>query len=246
MSNYLYILASRRDDFVYRIVETRRLFDFLKTGENVLVKPELWNDPFENFILRSHFIWNGEPVTIGHREYFFGQCWTLQKASDALWRIYSPNSTGVRIRSTVRKLAQSLSNWRGEWAAQEAYVGKVQYLKNQDLLAFGKSILQGHKGPLTYKNLARTLLAKRPAFRHEREIRLLFTPHDFHNFTNCMVRYPVDPNNFVDQIMLDPRMDEADAAILKRKIAAAGFDGPIKRSLLYAPPPDLKIPWPTG
>jgi hypothetical protein len=140
-------------------------------------------------------------------------------------------------------LAESLRNWRGEWSAQEAYVGKVRYLKNEDLLAFGRSMLQGHNGPLTHKNLARTLLVKRPAFRHEREIRLLFTPHDFHNFTDRIVSYPVEPNAFVDQMMLDPRIDKEDAATLMKQIAEAGFRGPIRRSLLYAPPPDLMIPW---
>ena len=106
-----------------------------------------------------------------------------------------------------------------------------------------RSVLQGKHGPLTHENLARTLLVKRPAFRHEREIRLLFTPHDFHNFKERIARYPADPNMLLDQIMLDPRMNEAKAAVLKRKIEDAGFSGSVKRSLLYAPPPDLQITW---
>ena len=95
---------------------------------------------------------------------------------------------------------------------------------------------------LTRRNLARTLLVKRPAFKHEREVRLIFTPHDFHNFTNDLLRYPVEHNSLIDQIMLDPRMDKAEAGALKHRIRAAGFTGEIKRSLLYAPPPDLRIP----
>src|SRR5712692_2119511 len=65
-NNYLGIPAWQRDAFVYRIVKTERLLRFLRTGENVLVKPALWEDPFENFILKSHFIRKGEPVVIGH------------------------------------------------------------------------------------------------------------------------------------------------------------------------------------
>jgi hypothetical protein len=64
-NNYLDIPAFQRDAFVYRIVKTERLFRFLRTGKNVLVKPELWDDPFENFILKSHFIRQGEPVMFG-------------------------------------------------------------------------------------------------------------------------------------------------------------------------------------
>lgn len=241
--NYLDIPSSKRDGYVYRIIKTTRLFEFLKKGENVLVKPELWDDPFENFVLKSHFIRDGEPVAIGPRDHSYGQCWTLQQASDAMWRIYSPRSNAVRIRTSVRKLAEGMRKWRGSWAAQESFVGKVRYLKDADLVAFGRSVLQGKHGPLTNENLARTLLVKRPAFRHEREIRLLFTPHDFHNFKERIVRYPADVNVLVDQIMLDPRMDEARAEVLKRKIQDAGFSGSVKRSLLYAPPPDLQVTW---
>ncbi|HEY1205715.1 MAG: DUF2971 domain-containing protein [Bryobacteraceae bacterium] len=246
-NNYLDIPAAGRDGFIYRIIKTCYLFKLLSTGKNVLVRPKLWDDPFENFILHSHFISNGEPVIIDARDHFYGQCWTFERASDAIWRIYSPNSKAVRIRSTIRRLAESLSSWRGNWAVQEAFIGRVRYLKSQDLVAFGNSVLRGHEGPLTHRTLARTLLVKRPAFKHEREVQLLFTPHDFHNFTRDLLPYPVEPNSLIDQVVLDPRMDNPKAAILKRKIRAAGFAGEIKRSLLYAPPPDLRIPWePTG
>ena len=142
---YLDIPASRRENFVYRIIKTRHLFDLLSTSENVLVRPKLWDDPFENFILLSHFIRKGEPVIIGHRDHFYGQCWTFQRASDAMWRIYSPDSKAVRIRSTIRRLAESLTTWRGHWAGQEAFIGRVRYLKSQDLVAFGRSVLQGRE-----------------------------------------------------------------------------------------------------
>lgn len=240
---YLGLTATRRDDYVYRIDKTRHLFDLLSTGENVLVRPKLWADPFENFILRSHFIRNGEPIIIGPRDHFYGQCWTFQQASDAMWRIYSPDSGAVRLRSTIRKLVESLRSWRDHWADQEVFMGKVQYLKNRDLIDFGRSMLMGRQGPLTHRNLARTLLVKRPAFRHEREVRLLFTPHDFHRFGDDRLRYPAEPNVLIDQVMIDPRMDATEAANLKRQILAAGFKGQVKRSLLYAPPPDLRIPW---
>jgi hypothetical protein len=239
-SNYLGIPASRRNAFIYRIIKSSYLLDLLSRSENFLVKPKKWDDPFENFILRSHLIRRGQQVSIGHRDHFYGQCWTFQAASDAMWRIYSnSNEPGVRIRSTIRRLVGSLSSWRGSWSAQEAFIGKVRYLKSKDLLAFGRSVLQR---PLTYRNMAGTLLVKRPAFKHEREVRLLFTPHDFDKFTDDCLRYPVNPNALIDQVMLDPRMDKADAAILKQKIKAARFAGDIKQSWLYAPPPDLKIP----
>jgi hypothetical protein len=243
-SNYIDITGSEQSDFVYRIIKTSYLFDLLQSKQNVLVRPRKWHDPFENFILRSHLLRKGEPVAIAHRDHFYGQCWTRHAASDAMWRIYSPNSRAVRIRSTYRRLQKSLGNWRGRWAVQEAFIGRVRYLSTPKLIAFGRRVLQGLEGQLTHRNLARTLLVKRPAFTHEREVRLLFTPHDFDNFVGDLVRYPVDPGALIDQVMIDPRMDKTDAIVLKNKIRAAGFAGDIKQSQLYAAPPDLLVPWP--
>lgn len=110
-ANYLYLLGPMRDKFVYRIIPVERLFELFASRQNVLVKPKRWEDPFENFILKARVqLPDGACAIIGFRDQFYGQCWTLQSALDAMWRIYSPKSEAVRVRSRVRKLAESL--WR--------------------------------------------------------------------------------------------------------------------------------------
>lgn len=128
--NYINISACERDSFIYRIVSLRRLFDLFAGEANVLVKPSKWQDPFENFILRADRI--------------YAQCWTLQKASDAMWRIYSPNAKAVRIRSTVRRLLESLNADRASTAYTEAFIGRVRYLNNQKLMSYAETI-QGRR-----------------------------------------------------------------------------------------------------
>ena len=54
--------------------------------------------------------------------------------------------------------------------------------------------------------------------------------------------YALDPHNLIDQFMLDPRLDAAEAKSLKSKLKKlTGFDGSIKRSLLYAAPEEVVI-----
>jgi len=84
ISNYLDVRPADRRRFIYRIIPTFRLIELLKMKENVLSKPKKWDDPFENFILRSHLIREGTRVSIGLRDCFYGQCWTLQSVSDAM------------------------------------------------------------------------------------------------------------------------------------------------------------------
>lgn len=207
------------------------------------MKPKKWEDPFENFILRSRLqLPTGEHATIGFREKFYGQCWTLQRASDAIWRIYSPRSDAVPIRSTVRKLAESLSRCRGDWARVEVFIGRVRFLSNPKLMAFAKRLFRSEGRLLSMRTFANTLLVKRPAFKHEREVRLLFISHDDTEANGDLFSYPVNPKELIDQVMIDPRMAESAANALKQKIKSdTGFPGEIKRSLLYSPPPTLVI-----
>src|SRR5205085_12257493 len=94
--NYFDLAVSARDRYTYRIIPTERLFELFANKKNVLVKTKKWDDPFENFILQARLMLpTGEHATIGFRNQFYGQCWTFHKASDAMWRIYSPKADAV-------------------------------------------------------------------------------------------------------------------------------------------------------
>lgn len=157
---------------IYRIISKKRLFELFKARENVLVRPTLWDDPFENFILNSlaHFP-NGKTGAFEFHHHFYGQCWTMHSASDAMWHIYSPDSRGVRIRTTIRRLAKSLSRALGKSVHSRCFIGKVQYLKKLEMTEFANTVFANGIDRIS---LARTLLVKRRAFSHEKEVRLLY------------------------------------------------------------------------
>ena len=94
---------------LFRIYSRNRFLDMLRTRRNALVKPRLWDDPFENFFLRSRVRGpNGEEISIESiAENWYGQCWTLNEDTDAMWRIYSHDKEGVKVRTTIRKLFDS-------------------------------------------------------------------------------------------------------------------------------------------
>jgi len=238
--NFLNFHEGEIDRAVYRIISTERLYQLFGQRRNVLVRPSKWEDPFENFILNARGrLTDGTVVRFGFNNDFFGQCWTLQNASDAMWRIYSPNKEGVRIRTTVRKLATGLAALLGEWAHVQAFIGRVQYLRKKELTKFANTVLQGGISPAA---LARTLLVKRRAFLHEKEVRLLYLEKD-KTPTEDLFAYDIDPHVLIEQIMVDPRLTKDDADKLKADIAAkTNFKGEIKRSLLYAPPEDFVFP----
>jgi len=231
------------DTPVYRTIPLRRLYELFGNRENVLPRPSKWDDPFENFILKSPVqISSGEIGRFGFHDHVYGQCWTLHKASDATWRIYSPDKNAVRIRSTIGTLAASLSATLGEWAHTQVFIGKVDYLFEPELRQFAATVFEDG---LSAEAIARSLLVKRRAFKHEREIRLIYCERETVNHADDLYRYPVDPNTLVTQIMVDPRLPKAEADRLKGEIRnRTGFGGDIKRSLLYAPPKGFLIMMP--
>lgn len=239
-SNYLNIKEKEKESYIYRIIKVEHLYALFEQCHNVLVNPMKWEDPFENFILKSSVrLPTGEERVWQYHNSFFGQCWTLHKASDAMWRIYSSGSCEcVRIRTTVRTLASSLWKACGSDACDQAYIGRVSYLYNRAFIRFANNALHL---PLKVCDLAHTLLVKRPAFRHEKEIRLLA---NINNRTESdLFHYRVSPHELIDQLMVDPRLKPREAksfieAIRKR----TGFSGDIKRSLLYTLPDGLVFP----
>lgn len=233
-ANYLNLEPEDLDKYVYRIISLERLNQLFNERINVLVHPELWDDPFENFIMKSNIRFDdGTIADIEFSDDYYGQCWSLHKASDAMWRIYSHDKKSVRIRTTIRKLAESLSSTLGDWKNVQSYIGRVQYLPNKKLMNFANTVFSGIPQPTSF---AKTLLVKRPAFSHENEVRLIYMDREKKRDSK-LFGYAINPHELVDQIMIDPRLTKEEAEDLKQEIIeSTKFEGAIKRSLLYAPP----------
>lgn len=235
--NFLNLSDIDLDRPIYRVISFERLLEIFENNTNTLVKPGKWDDPFENFILKSKFQFDdGSLVNIEFSDQYYAQCWTLHKASDAMWRIYSSTSQGVRIKTTIRKLAFSLADGENECCNSRCFIGRVEYLSNPNLMKFANNALRGLP---TSQKFANTLLVKRPAFKHEREVRLIYFDSGEKNKSDVYA-YKIDPNDLIDQIMIDPRLSVTEYKELKERIKhETSFKGEIRRSLIYAPPNEM-------
>lgn len=224
------------DSRIYRVLTLERLLEMFATNNNVLVKPELWEDTFENFILRSEVkSSSGQKYKYNLHEEMYGQCWTKESSSDAMWRIYSPNKDGLRIRTTIRKLIESMHSAHPAHPETMCCIGRVEYLNDKNLMERANSTFE--KSGISVENLFRSLLVKRRAFRHENEVRILFHNYRGDNHPSKTYSYPVDPGGLIDQIMIDPRRTFSEFETIKRIIRhTTDYKKSIKRSLLYALP----------
>jgi hypothetical protein len=202
------------------------------------VHPKLWEDPFENFILNSVILTpDGTKAKVGFRDHVFGQCWSLHRETDLMWRAYSPNKDAVKLKTTIGQLLNSLYAHAGKHPTISCFIGKVRYLAKVDIPeVFSRANILDSTG----KGIAETLLAKRWAFRGEKEIRLIYLHNDNDPITDVF-SYKIDPNALFSEAVLDPRMDQDAANKWTIRVKDAGYNGSLSQSDLYKPPENMVI-----
>jgi len=160
-------------------------------------------------------------------ESMFGQCWSLHKESDAMWRIYSPHGDGVVIETSVKKfdLLKQI---------KYAALGPVTYYDN---LKEAMEKIEKHPRRGEYEIFSEAFL-KRKAFAHENEVRFVTAGDQGcieQKVSDTAVRFYVDVNpiEFIEGVVLDPRADDRHLEILQKYCKKAGFSIEPTKSGLY-------------
>jgi hypothetical protein len=205
------------------------------------VKLQMWDDPFENLVFQqTATLTDGQTVHFDSiREKFYGQCWTLNtEETDALWRIYSPDKDGVRVKTTLRKLFDNFYDPNHKWAMISFYIGKIIYESSVEIQQFFENpsnlnmIFQ-----TSGEGSVQTLLVKRLEFKHENEVRLIYSANDeTDDTTSPIYQYRFNPNDILDELLFDPRFDDRLYETKKAKFSAQGFTKTIGKSTLYHVP----------
>ena len=224
------------DETIYRIFPINWFTDLIKTRTNGLVNPAKWDDPFENFFLKNMAaLPDGTIVSLASiSEGWYGQCWTRNEDSDAMWRIYSKDKTGVRVATTIRALFSSFYNTSEKFASLKYLIGSVSYIKRQEIerflstTSFTDLALGGQP-----HNFAKTLLMKRPEFSHENEVRLLFHDSENNNGKDGVATFRFPWEDVISGIALDPRLSDSEFDAERQKIISLGCHLPISQSELY-------------
>lgn len=239
--NLIFLKEKELDKPIFRIFNFDRLTEIFSEKKLTLVKPKLWDDPFENFILNSTGVLpDGRCFTIGFRDNYYGQFWSLNRESDAMWRIYSPNKDGVKVQTTIRKLFTPIFKEGGELKKANgtsynlsSFIGKVKYAQSSTLIAMlkDKARMNDKIFDQTGWGQASTFFFKRIAFKHEQEIRIICNPQT--NHFSDLYKINIDPLDLFDRIVFDPRMSSDKYNNFKTQIRSFGYKKTIIQSGLY-------------
>ena len=227
------------DDEIYRIFTFDRFLDLLKSGKNTLLRPSMWEDPFENILFNHDYQdMNGKSIDVSSiRDSWYGQCWTYKKEEcDGLWRVYSENGKKrcVRVKTTVRKIFEPLYDGMQEHEWQ-SFIGKVDYSSEDEIVGVLETFAQPIATDPTNVNQMQLLLTKRKEFAYENEVRLLHCIGVNSNNHDKTYTYDIDANAVFEEIMLDPWCPDRLVKNLADDIYNAGYHGKVIKSQLYTP-----------
>lgn len=217
---------------LFRIFSFDGLLQMLNENANYLVKTSLWEDVYENFILKEVVKRDGKETAMNSlADIFYGQCWTSRKSSDAMWRIYSPDKKSVKIKTRLGKLYNMITPNDGAFI-----VGQVRYYSQAKIEEDISNLPVLTKGEII-SLIIQSLFTKRNSFSHEAEYRVIYVANSEKEKVDSPAKpFLINPLDFIENIYFDPRADDA---YVERctKILTNAFNYPksrIRKSSLYS------------
>lgn len=176
-----------KDTVLYRYISPHEFLSMMMLHKEHYLRPSLWEDTYEGYLLRKM---NGgkerrmvvkklmKENTVEQvfeaafkyqrlwfsRQFECAKCWTTVEESDAFWRIYGYDNYALRISTTVKEIEASLQG-KGYTVP---HIRKVVYDMESNEALDEIQISQ----ILESDNAAEPYFHKRPAFEHEKEVRV--------------------------------------------------------------------------
>lgn len=225
---------------IYRYLTFERLVEILIQKKVTLFKTKTWEDPYENFLYKAKIKVGGIYTSINESlDLTYGQCWTLKNETDAMWRIYSPDKQTMKIKTRITKLASISRNEANYqiFSTTHRIIDTVKYYSKKRIV----DLINEHylNGLTNMGNPLQSLFIKRVEFRHEQEVRLIIQKNAqieesikksiYPNFISLIV----EPNDFIEEIILDPRLNRNQAELYSEILKSLGYRNNIRKSKLY-------------
>ena len=224
---------------IFKILPVERFTELMLARTIAFTHPEKWDDPAEyGFIKRCQRICS-IPVVKGDDWDFYGQCWSMNKSCDGLWRTYTNNKSrlAVQIVTTVGKVINAYVR-KTNSILSHLFVGKVVYEKREQLQNRVKDVR-----PSSLMRDLNSLLYKREDFKYEQEVRFVMqicerglklfeNAHSLPDDKYALFRF--SDLKWIDQCVVSPWATPMEEAIVKQLARFGGVNlAKVSKSNLY-------------
>jgi hypothetical protein len=216
-------LPENPETIVWKYLDLSKFLDLLLSKKLFMSRSDKFEDQYEGTFseptfeeIRKLSIDNPDFLNYykTHREKVAISSWHINEyESFAMWQIFTQNSEGLAIQSTIGRLQKAL---QPEEHFQQ-YIGEVNYIDYK-------------KEYIPFDDLFFPFLYKRKSFQYEREVRIISDVTQNNLKLNDGLKINVDVNLLIEKIYIHPKSENWYKNLVIQLVAKLGFDISIEKS----------------
>jgi hypothetical protein len=211
------------DTIVWKYLDLSKFLDLLLSKKLFMSRSDKFEDQYEGTFSEPTFeeikklaINNPEFLNYykTHREKVAISSWHINEyESFAMWQIFTQNSEGLAIQSTIGRLQKALEPETN----LKQYIGQVNYIDYK-------------KEYIPFDDLFFPFLFKRKSFQYEREVRIISDTSDNAITINDGIKINVDISQLIDKIYIHPKSENWYKNLVIELVSKLDFDITIEKS----------------
>ena len=216
-------LPQDSDTIVWKYLDLSKFLDLLLSQKLFMSRSDKFEDQYEGTFSEPTFeeikkLSINNPDFLNyyktHREKVAVSSWHINEyESFAMWQIFTQNSEGLAIQSTVKRLQDALIPEKN----YKQYIGEVNYIDYK-------------KEYIPFDDLFFPFLFKRKSFQYEREVRIITDVTDNNIKLNDGLKINVDINQLIEKIYIHPKSENWYKNLVIQLVKQLGFDFEIEKS----------------
>ncbi|WP_264534881.1 DUF2971 domain-containing protein [Flavobacterium sp. N1736] len=211
------------DTIVWKYLDLSKFLDLLLSKKLFMSRSDKFEDQYEGTFseptyeeIKKLAIDNPDFLNYykTHRERVAVSSWHINEyESFAMWQIFTQNSEGLAIQSTIGRLQKAVKPENNF----DQYIGEVNYIDYR-------------KEYIPFDDLFFPFLFKRKSFQYEREVRILTDTSKSTIKLNDGLKINVDINQLIEKIYIHPKSENWYKKLVIELVERLGFGFEIEKS----------------
>lgn len=216
-------LPSDNDTIVWKYLDLSKFLELLLSKNLFMSRSDKFEDQYEGTFSEPTYeeikrLSKDNPDFLkyykSHREKVAISSWHINEyESFAMWQIFTQNSEGLAIQSTIGRLQDCLLPEKNF----TQHIGEVNYIDYK-------------KEYIPFDDMFFPFLFKRKSFQYEREVRILTDVTEHNLKLNDGLKVNVDINVLIEKIYIHPKSENWYKNLVIQLVKELGFDFTIEKS----------------
>ena len=216
-------LTEDPDTIVWKYLDLSKFLDLLMSKKLFMSRSDKFEDQYEGTFSEPTFeeikklsINNPDFLQFykTHRERVAISSWHINEyESFAMWQIFTQNSEGLAIQSTIGRLQNALSPENN----YKQFIGEVNYIDYK-------------KEYIPFDDMFFPFLFKRKSFQYEREVRIITDVAESKITLNDGLKINVNIDQLIEKIYIHPKSENWYKNLVIELVKQLGFDFAIEKS----------------